>query len=403
MTWVLEDVSNRERISSLAMEAIRQFRNLHLEQDLEWLHTTGVPRGRKLVVLSSREDGNLVGLAPLEAENARLQFRLADLTVWSEQVARFNLEAEPLLGPDAGNAEMAECFAALSRQLPRNGVVFLRGVPTNSRLHGVLTERNKTLRRNFYIVPHGPVYSRCRIQWDGSFENYLNSLGKVTRKDLRRTLKKAPAILGQEPRLVRYTTVEEAGIFLKHAAEVSGKTYQAKLGVGIKWSPERRAEYETAARNQRFLGHVLFLGEQPVSFHLGYVYGSSLYMVNGGYDPAWAKAQLGMYTFLKVLQDIEASKTPLTILDYLYGDSVYKTRTSNHLTDERHFYLTKRSVRGAMLAGALRATDAFSRSVGNLLDRLGLKQSIKKFLREKPGKALSLLPMMLTIDLLHLD
>lgn len=377
--WREEALASDEQIEAFAREARAAFPDLELGHDVAW-QNMAKRSGRSLLVLAARQDGRLTGLAPFEVHPTSLRFGLGEMTFMRKRVQRFALERAPLVADGAGRDATAHCFDTLAARLPTNGAVFLRGVPEDSDLHPLLTKRG-TLKSAFHVVPHGPSYTRCRIAWDGNFETYLNTLGKVTRKDLRRTLKKAE---GASPafRLERYSEVGDVVPYLEIAAGVSAKTYQRQLlGEGVVNNDRQRTNLLNAAQTGRFLGHILFAGDEAVAFHLGYVDGSCFYMFDGGYDPAWAKSQVGMLTFLLVLQDLERHKVPVRTLDYLYGGGAYKERTSNLKTRERHYYLIKRGVRGAMLAAAMKSTDAMSRSVGAALDRLQLKALIKRFIR----------------------
>lgn len=380
LRWEREDITTDLRTQKLAGEVAGRFPDLDLLHDVAWLsNTESHHKDRRVVALSARRDGQLIGFAPFVAKPARLQFGIGQLVFCSARVQRFVIEAGPLLDEGQSETTLGACFSSLNEHLSRDAVVFLRGVRDDTMLHYVLNDRDGVLRSVFHVVPFGASYKRCGIQWNGNLERYLDTLGKVSRKDLRRTLKKAPAVMGVEPTLKRYREVSDVAAFVRDAADVSRKTYQAKLGYGLTASD--RADLDRAAETGRLLGHVLFRGESPVAFHLGFVHGQRFYMVNGGFDPAWAKAQLGIYTFLRVLQDLEAENVPVTLLDYLYGDHAYKVRTSNQRVCERHYYLMRRDARGALLAGALRAADASSRALGAVFERFGLKTRAKALLR----------------------
>jgi hypothetical protein len=384
-TWVFEKISSEARAKDLATEVASRFPDLELAHDVTWLHDIQTSsRDASVFALSARSNGQLEGFAPFIVRRASVSIGLGEFSLMSKRVERFSIDGGPLFQGDHNG--ISDCFASLADHLPKNSVIFMRGVAEGSGIHDALMDRYGALRAAFHVVPFGPVYQRCRIAWTGSFERYLESLGKVSRKDLRRTLKKAPEVLGGELRLERYRDPRDVARFVHDAAEVSAKTYQAKLGVGLMPSKATFAELDAAAARGRFLGHVLFLGETPIAFHLGLLNGRCFYMINGGYDPTHAKAQLGMYLFLRVLQDLEAERVPVRVLDYLYGDSPYKLRTSNQRVPERHYYLMKRDAPGTLLAAALRTADAGSRAAGAVLDRMGLKAMMKGVLRSMMAK-----------------
>jgi CelD/BcsL family acetyltransferase involved in cellulose biosynthesis len=332
------------------------------------------------MALSLRKEGRLVGFAPFQIAPSHLRLAFGGLTLMKKSVRRFSLESTPLLATSLDTDALVGCFATLADRLPDDGAVFLRAVPHASPMHALLTNRESPLRSLFHVVPYGPSYERCRIRWDGSFETYLGSLGKVTRKDLKRTLKKAEERLGPH-RLVRYTHPDEIDEFFRHADPVADRTYQAKqLGLGLAQNMGLRAKFACAARNGAFLGHVLFVGDEPAAFHCGYVHHQCFYMVDGGYDPRWSKAQIGIVIFLHVLRDLERHGDCVTLLDYLYGGGDYKKRTSNIAEPERHYYLIKKGVPGTLVAAAMRATDGLSRGVGDALNKYGVKKAVKRVL-----------------------
>lgn len=367
----------------MTTESRRLFPMLTLDHDIDWLGILCGAPGHDLMVMTSRTvDGELLGFAPFHTYPSSLRFSLGEIAIASKRVQRYVLEQGPLVRFDASRALVDACFVALRHHLPSNAVVFLQGVEEDSDLGAILNDPKSGLRSAFNVVPFGPRYSRCRIRWNGRFDDYLATLSKITRKDLRRTLRKAESAENGRFNLSRYTSVDDAANFIAKALPISEKTYQARLlGLGLREDEGLSARLRAAAERGYFLGHILHIDDVPVAFHYGYVFRSCFYMVDGGYDPDYAKLQIGMMIFLNVLQDIEAHGDRIDILDYLYGDGSYKERTSNLKTPERHYYLIPKTLRGAILAKSMVATDRFSRGLGNFLEKHGLKERIKRLIR----------------------
>jgi CelD/BcsL family acetyltransferase involved in cellulose biosynthesis len=377
IVWREEALRDPARITALAQEARETFPHLDWHHDVVQLSER-----QDVLVMSARLGGRLVGLAALPAEMSYIRFGLNYLTVARKRVRRYALEREPLLCAEVRSEAMASFFEALATRLDDDAAFFLPGVPDGSLIHDLLSDCHGRISSKFHIVPQGPSYLRCRVRWNGDFEAYLESLGKATRKDLRRTLKKAETQFGAAYRLERFTTVADVPRFQSLASDVAEKTYQRRLlAQGITNSEADRTELVRAARAGRLLGHVLFIADEPVAFHLGHIDGGCLSMTDGGYDPKWAKAQVGMLTYLLMLKDLEAHRVPVTILDYSYGGGVYKERTSHVKTPERHYYLIKRSMIGTAVATAMRTTDAASRGVGQMLERYRLKDWMRRQIR----------------------
>jgi Acetyltransferase (GNAT) domain len=377
--WQEEVLSSREAIEALARSARDSFSALDPSQDLTWLHARSNDE-RRLYVLSARRNGSLLGLAPFEIHPSTLRFGLGELTLARKRIRRFALEGAPAVA-DGSPETLSACFELLAARMPKAGGIFLRGVSEKSVLHPLLNEPGGPIHSWFHVIPHGPTYLRCRINWNGNFEDYLNSLGKVSRKDLRRTLRKAAASTSAF-RLQRYCNEADVAPFLEIAARVSARTYQQQLlDEGIHNSEQEKKELLTAARMGRFLGHILFSDQEPIAFHLGAVHDTCFHMVDGGYDPDWAKMQVGILTFLLVLKDLEQHRTPVETLDYLYGGGTFKERTSNTTVPERHYYLFRRDAAGTALASAMFASDNLSRLIGEFLARYRLKEFVKRQIR----------------------
>lgn len=377
--WREEALVEPEHFEAFSREALAAFPDLELGHDVAWQRVFSSQQ-RKLMVMTAREQGRLVGLAPFEVHPTSLQFGLGEVTVMRKRVQRFALERAPRV---AGDADLTSgFFASLAERVPENGAVFLRGVAEGSETHNQLTEYGSALRKAFHVVPHGPSYLRCRILWDGSFERYLATLGKKTQKNLRQTLKKVDSTYGDRVAFARFSDEASIDDFLRAAVEVSAKTYQANLlGLGLARSKSQDEIRAVAARGS-FLGFVLRIDGQPVAYDYGYVHEGRFYWIEGGYDPAWSKAQIGSYNLLRILLDLEAQQTPVTSLDYLYGENSFKERTSNMKTRERHYYLIKRGLRGTILASAMQSTDSLSRNLGALLERFELKEFIRRKIRQ---------------------
>jgi Acetyltransferase (GNAT) domain len=384
LEWSEEVPADAQAVAALAHETLRAFPNLGINQDVDWLSALRTTPDKSLLILSVRRNGLLAGLAPFEVNSTSLQFALGELTFMRKRVRRFALESHPLMRDLQPPVAISDCFAALAQRLPANAAVFLRGVAETSPLHALLEDRRSSLRASYYVVPHGPRYLRCRVLWDGSYERYLTTLGKKTRKNLADTLKKLDREYGQRIRFVRYVGAESLPEFHSHACRVSETTYQARLlGLGLSRSGFMLKYLQAAAARGYFLGFVLFIDDQPVAFDYGYIFNRCFSLVEGGYDPAWSKAQVGSYNFVRILKDFEAHAVPVSTLDYLYGDNTFKIRTSNSAVPERHYYLFKKSVAGAILASAMLATDVLSRSLGGLLEKYGLKEKLKRLIRRR--------------------
>ena len=385
--WRIKDLETAAERAALAAESRILFPTLSLYQDVDWLGVASNKPNERLVALIDREDGVLQGLAAFHVHPTRLTFSLGELSLLSVSVQRYALDAEPLTRRSSARTATDACFSVLADTLTPKNVVFLGGVPKESALQELIDDPASALRRKFHVVPFGAEYLRCRVRWTGDYEAYLSSLSTKDRSKLRRALRRfgeAEHLTGEVRRFQQASDIEA---FLAAAVPVSEKTYQHRLlGLGLTKDGASADEIREAAARGWFLGHILRVNGEPAAFHYGFVFSKCFFMIAAGYDPAYMQNEVGTVLFLEVLKDIEKVGDDIELMDNLYGGGIYKERSSNLKTPERHYYLIPKTFRGAILAKSMIATDRSSRALGDLLEKYGLKDRIKKLIRRTAAR-----------------
>jgi hypothetical protein len=359
----------------------------YIEHDVEWAALKRDVPGEELLVLCDEAGDRMFGIAPFQVYLTHLEYGIGPIRFFRKRVRCYHLEEEPITARPDKRAALADCYRALSLAIPHGAAVYCECVPENSTLHALLEDRSSPLHRAFHVLPWGPLSPRYKIAWDGSFERYLASIGYTSRKDLRRTLKKFEKSDSLRVELRRYRSEDEVAAFLEDAIPVSDKTYQKQLlGIGLSDDDRLEVKLREAARKGYFLGHNLYLNGKAVAFHYGYNYNSTFYMIDGAYDPAWAKHQVGVVIFCEVLKDIEKHGDRITLMDYMNGPSILKARTGNRVANERNYFLFRRSPAGFLHYHSLKLTNRLSDSLAALLARLKLMQKAKDLVRESTGR-----------------
>lgn len=232
------------------------------------------------------------------------------------------------------------------------------------------------------MVPYGPPYHRRLISFTGGYDDYLKSLGKITRKDLRRTRRKVLSTLGGELETRVFRTPTEVEPFLSEATVISNKTYQWNLyGAGLQDKERVSRRMKATAEKGWFRSYILYAENQPAAFQVGHPYRGTYYAWETGYDPRWSKLQIGTFLLTEIFLDLTGIPEAVSRFDFLHGDDLHKSRLSNTARVEQDYYLFPRGVRGAMLAYPLKASLKLSGAMAQMVDRFGLKQGIKRFLR----------------------
>lgn len=259
----------------------------------------------------------------------------------------------------------------------RDGIL-LRSHPIDQRLPRIGRARDHDLLR---YVPS--QYERRYIDFEGTFEDYLKRFSSKSRSTLRRKVRKFAKLCGGEPRWRTYRTPAETEEFYRLAREVSRKTYQERLlDAGLPETDEFRKEMLEGAERDETRGYLLFHEEKPVAYlhcpiHDGVVFYGYL-----GYDPEYAKWSPG--TVLQHLALEQLFQEPdLKMFDFTEGEGAHKSFFSTHGVLCADIYYLQRTLRNRFLVRLHAVLDAFSRATVRLLDRLGLKERIKRLIRRK--------------------
>lgn len=143
------------------------------------------------------------------------------------------------------------------------------------------------------------------------------------RYNLRRVVRLFEKEYPSERALVKYSTEADVDDFLAAAAEMSSKTYQTALGVGVVADEQTTSLMRAAAKHGWFHGHVLFADDKPCAFQLGLRYRGIYYMVKIGHDPAFQAHSPGTVLFLRVLESL-CGDNSISSVDFYFGDAWYK-------------------------------------------------------------------------------
>lgn len=369
MGWRREEPADFETLRKLAHEVRQTFPLLDCSRDLEWVAVDhGWPR-KELAILVERLDEKVVGFAALPVTDESIVASLGPLRLFHTVARQHRLIQDVAIAGAASAASILGYLRQLSMLVKADGVLLVSAVPVNSTLYETLVTPPREQRLPFRVLRLGGHKLNCRIAWSGSFEAYLASLGKVSRKELRRN---ARALLGDVALAcdVRvYRTPDEAETFLQDAAGVSAKTYQRRtLGLGVFAGGNAERTIRFAASVGALRACVLYINGSPVAFEYGFVWAGVCIMKQAGYDPAWAARQVGSVLFAEFIRGCELEQRPIRLFDLMPGVSLFKLRTTNEKVPIQHFLLFPLSAIGTARYFAMRSVFALS-SIGRLLIR----------------------------------
>jgi hypothetical protein len=382
--WRVKSFANADELRAFAREARGRLALEGIDRDAEWLSISHDWRRGELIVLSDECDAGIVGQAVLSATSEPLEYALGDHVFHARKVPHFSISRGPVsIRPDSRNAIVA-CLQEAATALPAAAVLSLKAVAVGSDLHAVVEDRASAFRRRFHVLPWGKANPYCRIRWEGTVEAYLESIGKETRRNLKRYAKKLFSDQSLKPTFRRFGPAE-ADAFVREVAPLIERTWQRKANV-VQFDDIAVRRIRFAADCRGFLGYILFINDQPAAYRYCFIQGRTAVMFQTGFDPAWAPHRVSNVLFLEVLADFERSALPVDSLDFLPHVTPFKLHTTNDQRLAQNYYLIRRDLSGTALYASLAATGVASRTAGAVLDRFDLRPKTEALMRRMFGR-----------------
>ncbi len=229
-------------------------------------------------------------------------------------------------------------------------------------------------------------YDRFYVNLQSSFDDYLDHFSAKSRQTVRRKIRKLEEHSGSTVDRREYRTPSEIESFIPIAAELSRKTYQHQLlqlgfcdGVEMRRSLLRQAEQGTLRT------YLLFVRNQPVAFMICPIQDDVVVYSQVGYDPAYSEWSPGTVLQYHVLERLFA-EGKYRIFDFGNGQGPHKEFFATASIRCADIYLFRNSFRNRLLVRLHALCDGFSENVGKFLNRLGIKETVKKLLRRTSAK-----------------
>lgn len=242
-------------------------------------------------------------------------------------------------------------------------------------------------QRALTLLPHAlqytifPAYHRYYVDIEGSYGSYLCKFRSKTRKTWRRKLAKLECASGGQVCWRAFRRADGMPEFHRLACQISKTTYQERLyKSGIPDTLAFRDQLERNARSDLIRGYVLFLHQRPIAYYYCYAASDVLVSSKSGYDPEFAQISPGVVLLHLILEDL-FEHDRFRKFDFGRGEFAYKERcATSQLRCVDVFYFPPKAGNLAFAAAHL-GTALLSRSVSRLLAALGVKDAVKRGLR----------------------
>lgn len=322
---------------------------------------------------------SICGVATLVLKQWPVKCQLGEITLAALPVRRLCLLGRKAHFPE-GKTPYELLFTDLLSRQNRFDALYLQDVDLESTLWEFARTSPLVNQSLTCYVPDTPA-PRILLHLTPTFDEYLAEFSSKHRKNLRRavqTLEKKGDV-----RCVRYTNVDQVDELLDNAVAISQKTYQWNLlGLGLRGDMRERFEFQ--ARQGWLRSYLLFVNGAPVSFILGFQYGSHFFLDDMGYDPQWRDFSVGKILQLKVVEDLFAENRPEVYDLGEYGPHKEEFGTGSY--PQGKMFLFRRGVYPGFVRTSHRISNGASTIASALLERFELKKRLKKLIRMRKSR-----------------
>ncbi len=386
-----------DRITSLEhLEEIRQeWRELQQSEshgavhaDIDWyrMSVEASEEPRSPLILVFRRESKLVGIIAGFRHTRVFHLKIGYLRLWRINLPGLSVSYQCVFA-EHDEALLSIMAETLLKQFSDTSLHFIyaNALPMDNPFFRVL---NRLKSCHGYRLTYPPE-PHMMIRLAPTLEEIIARRGGQVRSSLKRILKKGDPLRGGPAGQVRiFKHPDEIETYFSQAEAVARKTYQRALGVGFKDSRSHRQQVQLAARKGWFHGYVLYHEGDPIAFQEDYVYGMHCFNPYIGYDPKHRSMNPGTLLMLRSWEEL-IKNTRAEVYDFGLGDGVYKERYADICVLESEVLFFRRETRYGLLRALLAINVRTDRAIRRWLDRLGLRDQIKSFWRQKKAASLN--------------
>jgi CelD/BcsL family acetyltransferase involved in cellulose biosynthesis len=250
--------------------------------------------------------------------------------------------------------------------------------------HQILESPIPVIRRFPTLISYAPrqllhFYTDLRGGSDCAFKQ----MSSKSRSTITRKVRSYREFSGGDIRWTIYKTPDELQTFTRLALSVARKTYQERLfGAGLPDTKEFHRDMMELARRDSVRAFLLFHGDKPIAYLYLPALDDILIYDYLGYDPEYIEHSPGTVLQYLALESLYAEQR---FRLYYWGFGYSQTKkifSSGHVLAADVYYF-KPTLRNSFALHLHYRMDRFSEAVGQRLERLKLKETLKRWLKKQ--------------------
>ncbi len=258
-------------------------------------------------------------------------------------------------------------------------VAILGNLQLNSCMYKLATTLPEFLSRNYF--PERTF--NWRLSLAGSYTDYLCTLSKNTRDNLRKFANRIGRRYGDRLSLRCYRRREDLNIIMEDTEKIASKAWQRAVGVGFFNDDATGRRYEFALSREWLRAYLIYIDGVPVAFRHGLQYGNTYYAEITGFDPNYHDDRVGTFLLTKVIEHL-CDQGGIKVIDFGVGadNAEHKEIFCDQRLEGAKVCIFGATVRGVML-NTMGSLSAAARVYGKgCLKRIKIFGAMRKYWRE---------------------
>ncbi len=322
-------------------------------QTHEWMRVwwQTVRNNERMLVVIVRDSGKLVGLAPMMlAGRKHLRLTVRDIRFISTlKPARSPLSfsgSEDFIILPGRESVLPPMLEKLVETAGQWTYLFLQPVPVNSPL---LEPLSRFAGNNKFRQYRRVILQNAFRRIEGTFEEYIQSLSRNMRKNIRRALRQFEEYANGNIKV--FVSPEEVKTAIEHILQIEQGSWKWKQGIRIDAAENREFYFsimrDFAPRNWLRV-YVLYIGEKPVAYDLNVVYKNTVKTLKGSYREDSARLSPGTVLTYHEIKDF--FRQGYGSFDLLWGNLDYKQKWTGQPVPHFRIEITNRTPSAGLIS-----------------------------------------------------